>query len=60
MLQSECPICYDNTSCYKFFKYDHVQYFDCYLQLEKIFVCINVIHKIKIKLSKRIIYINGN
>jgi hypothetical protein len=34
-VQSECPICYDNTSCYEFFKCDHFQCFDCYLQMKK-------------------------
>jgi hypothetical protein len=34
-VRTECPICYDNTSCYEFFKCDHVQCFDCYLQMKK-------------------------
>jgi hypothetical protein len=34
-VQSECPICYDNTSCYKFFYCNHIQCFDCYLQMKK-------------------------
>jgi hypothetical protein len=34
-VQSECPICYDNTSCYRFYSCNHVQCFDCYLQMAK-------------------------
>jgi hypothetical protein len=34
-VQSECPICYDNTSCYRFYSCNHVQCFDCYLQMGK-------------------------
>jgi hypothetical protein len=35
-VKSECPICYDNTSCYRFFQCNHVQCYDCFLKMDKL------------------------
>jgi hypothetical protein len=42
--KTECPICFDDTLCYKFFKCNHVQCFDCYLQMNKL-QCIYKCHE---------------
>jgi hypothetical protein len=35
-VRTECPICYNKTLCFKFFKCNHVICNDCYLQMKKI------------------------
>ena len=35
-VRTECPICYNKTLCFKFFKCNHVICSDCYFQLDKV------------------------
>jgi hypothetical protein len=35
-VRTECPICYNKTLCFKFFKCNHVICSNCYLQLDKV------------------------